>query len=588
MASRRSSSSDSLTDASLQSMDVESVLSLERSPEPDEKQTDDSTTNSPLRDGLTDSAETMSDGPDKPRLLGEDEDIDDTSAIRVAHHLDDDDDDDITPYSKRKRASINYNLDDLKYNGLSRNTPLGERAPKRPKKSPEVRGVIIGVWRDSSLEDDKDKHVIFGFIDIHDRLRTRIYPMNRRGEECIANIPTGAGGCWVTFPRVIFDSHLASLSPAEVKEYVKLRVTAPPESSDEEREKADLKAAQDAVIIVAAQDASPAGRPTGPPRGPRKSTEGYKTSLTRTPSYKAANSPGGSMQPPKGSPAVETTKPNGVLLGYWADSDELRLEDKHAVYGVVGGSDCFRVKVTRTTRDGRFMEGNFPTGAGALWLHYDQVVLDDHLAPLSRAEVKEYVRIRQRDADKDEPEKERKANNLQAVQEAIAIVAAHGSSDTHEPSRRASPELEVRHSARSEQRLAARQQAEAEAKALKDSERIRQEKAEARERQHEQTRKEVAIAEASIKGAAQMELQNNLKKLNKVWQQQQMVIGSPAPVAIGGPIATTDDLKFYQGIKYERKNTGPFQGKLASPAQLINIDGEDYVEYRILTKPSFF
>jgi len=49
-----------------------------------------------------------------------------------------------------------------------------------------------------------------------------------------------------------------------------------------------------------------------------------------------------------------------------------------------------------------------------------------------------------------------------------------------------------------------------------------------------------------------------------------------------------DTLIHAAGITYERKTTGPFTGKLVSKGTIINIDGEDYVEYRVLTKPSFF
>lgn len=52
----------------------------------------------------------------------------------------------------------------------------------------------------------------------------------------------------------------------------------------------------------------------------------------------------------------------------------------------------------------------------------------------------------------------------------------------------------------------------------------------------------------------------------------------------GGPY----DAKVYDGVKYERKATGPFKGKLVSQGTIISIDGEDHVEYRVLTKPSFF
>ncbi len=496
----------------------------------------------------------------------------DSPAIMVENGLGNEDDDVevVTPFTKRKRNSINYNLDDFY------DVPI-EPAAKRSRNGLKVRGVLIGVWRDSAEPDDANKHVIFGFIDIHDRLRTRIYAMNRRGEELISNIPTGAGGCWVTFPRIIFDSHLKDLNPAELKEYVKIRSASKPEEDAEARSEADAKAVLKA-IANAAQLESSTPKPIVHRQSLGRSSGNNRQSISRqslggTPSFKAVNA--ANIQTPKTTPSAETTKPSGVLLGYWSGSDEPRLEDKHAVYGVLGGSDCFRVKVARITRDGRYVDGNFPVGAGALWLHYDQVVLDPPLHGMTRPEVKEYVRIRQQD-QQHESEKDRKANEQRAIREAKALVASDSIQNGVDHSR-PSPEMEVRHSARSEHRMAAKQQAEAEVAA----EARRKEKMQARELQNEKTRKEVALAEAVIQEAAQAELKNNLKKLNKVWVAQQAAIP-------GSSAASSDEIKYHNGIKYERKQNGPFQGKLVSSAQILSIDGEDYVEYRVLTKPSFF
>jgi hypothetical protein len=498
----------------------------------------------------------------------------DISDIPVPNgHVEAEVEDAIPTFPKRKRSSINYNLDDK-----LRDSPYDEPSLKKPKQSQKIRGVIIGVWRDSDQPNDEDKHVIFGFIDIHDRLRTRIYGMNRRGEELIGNIPMGAGGCWVTFAKVIFDSHLSSFNAAEIKEYVRIRSGAKPEATDEERQEADTKAAlraRAAVQEAGQENGTPVSKPvvqrtsTARPSQIRHSLS--RQSLNNSPSFKAVN--GANTQSPKSSPSSEV-KPTGVLLGYWADSSEPRVEDKHAVYGVLGGTDCFRVKVQRVTRDGRYVDGNFPVGAGALWLHYDKVVFEPQLRGMSRPEIKEYVRMRQRDLENTESEKERKANEARAIKVAKEFVAAEGLNNGIEQSR-PSPEMEVRHSSRT---YAARQQAEADAAAT--TLRIRKEKVEARERQAEKTRREVAMAEAVVQEAAQQELRNNLKKLNKVWVAQQAATVPGAP--------PNEEVKYHNGIKYERKQNGPFQGKLVSSAQILSIDGEDYVEYRVLTKPSFF
>ena len=184
-------------------------------------------------------------------------------------------------------------------------------------------------------------------------------------------------------------------------------------------------------------------------------------------------------------------------------------------------------------------------------------------------------------------------NEKEAIRKAKEIIAQGGEKEPLanglEQRTRGSSEIlmEVRHSARSEHRVSARQQAEIEATA----ERLRQEKIEAREareRQIAKNRKEVA---AAAEEQAQVELKNNLKKLNKVWVAQQQVgngvslNSNTAPATV--PLTVGEEVKYHNGIKYERKQAGPFQGKLVSAAQILSIDGEDYVEYRVLTKPSF-
>lgn len=564
------SSSESLTSQSTPSMEIDTHSAREFSI----PGMSSGSRNTPLDDTLGNAQRTVSEENEKTIAVGGPA-IDGHESLGgfAANGFEDEDDDDqdvITPYQKRKRMpvrGVNYN--ELLDNGMS---PSGEPFAKRSRQFKEMRGVIVGVWRDSDQPDDAKKHVIHAFIDIHERLRTRIYPIDRDGKELIGNIPTGPGGCWVTFPRIIFDSHLKSLSSPEIKEYVRIRTDTKPESSAEERHEAEANAVLKAVSIVATQEAASPGHPMTSPhsRQPRN----------QTPKFKAVNA--SHTQTPKSSPSSDA-KPTGVLLGFWSESDQPRDIDKHAVYGVLGGNDCFRVKVQRITRDGRFVDGNYPIGAGALWLHYDKMVLEPHLAVLNRAEIKEYVRIRQKDQENGESEKDRRSNELKAIKEAKTIVTEVRTTGVN-PSR-ASPEVEARHSARSVSRATMRAQADAEVRA----ERIRQENKGARERANEMTRKEVAKAEAeqqkteraeaALKEAAQAELKANLKKMNKVWVAQQ---SATVPKDAG------EEIKYHNGIKYERKQGGPFQGKLTSAGALLIIDGEEYVEYRVLTKPSFF
>jgi hypothetical protein len=507
--------------------------------------------------------------------------VDDASTIQI--NPKDEDEEVITPFPKRKRPSINYNMDDLGFDGIRGSPNVTGPIVKRSKlvSKPIIRGVVIGVWRDSSEANDADKHVIYGFIDVHDRLRTRIYGMNRQRKEISGNLPTGAGGCWVTFPKIIFDDHLKDLSPAQVKEYVKYRVQDPEEPLSEERsEELDASAVARAKAAVTDGTASPGGKPIVHRPSGRKSSSRQSLppqTVYKTPSFQAINVV--DQQAPKGS--FYDGKPSGVLLGYWADSDSQLVEDKHTVYGVLTGSGSFRFKVQRVTRDGRYVNGNFPIGAGAMWVAYDKVVFEPHLAGLTKPEIKQYGCIRLLDQSEGEADEEREANEMKAIAKAKAMVAGDGPNNKTSAQKAPLPplEMETRFSARAEQKAQAKQQAEAGA----ELEKTRKQKTEASVRQPQKTRKEISMDETSIQGAARHELNSNIRKLNQIWETQSATI-SQSPAAAP---ALSEEVKYHHGIKYERKQTGFLQGKLVSPAQVLTIDGEDYIEYRILTKPAF-
>jgi hypothetical protein len=283
----------------------------------------------------------------------------------------------------------------------------------------------------------------------------------------------------------------------------------------------------------------------------------------------------------------------------------------------------FRVKLVRETRDGRVVNGNFPPGAGALWIHWDEVVFESHLKNISRPEVKEYCRYRQRQLDEGETPEERVANEIKAlhlgqmrvaslmatgspaalasVQPTLAIKGAatngNGYDDASEVSGLTEPKGETpaatdsRPTRRVENGVRPRQSLpDVELRAanrppgssilertndIARREILRVEAAAERAEQRNLNREQSAAPQAT---ANKMQFQDNVQRLNKVWAAQE------ANRLKGG----VEDAKIYMGVKYERKQTGPFEGKLVSQGTIISIEGEDYVEYRVLTKPSFF
>lgn len=664
-------------------------------------------------------------------------------------------------YPKRKRSSTYIDLEEENteqslIRDERKESPAVAAAARvadkafKPLPQPSMttqRSITLGYWRDSAVPEEIEKHAVVGFIDTRDRLRTRIQQSSRTGKFVAADypLPPGPGGSWVTFERVVFDKHLVGLDHNQVKEYVKIRSENPVAPESSEMGLANEKAAVKEAIRRAALHPTPDNLPTPAiaygvdlpdyvvnatrPEKKRRMISNGTFGAFSTAAEIAANSLGAqqNLAPAGGSPSVASaiqrsaidllpgTRPTKILLGYWRGSSEERVEDKHAVFGILGANDMFRVKVTRETRDGRPVMGNFPTGAGALWIHYDEVEFEKHIRHLSRPEVKEYVRVRQRQIDEGEKTDQRVENEIKAVYDAQARVisaggvaqstlgtagrvdtisfasaanlnsrhADSGSSDlashAYQQDGRARREYEPRQTRRSyaadsrdgpasiaaaamaatsslpragrhslpdgvvgmstELRPANRPPSTGHGagegsktpmgnqngsgpnadrvertNSLARREIVRVESIQMRNEQRAASRETMLIGGGGslASGANPNELPNailtsqilnggvangsgigstssngassrlafseNIGRLNKVWASQEAT-----RLRAGG-----EDAKIYMGVKYERKQTGPFQGKLVSPGTILSIDGEDYVEYRVLTKPTFF
>ncbi|KAI1111413.1 hypothetical protein F5Y14DRAFT_312695 [Nemania sp. NC0429] len=597
-------------------------------------------------------------------IVGTHGNADKTSPLRVTSDAEDDDatksDDEepVSHYPKRKRAALYNDLgedkmdisvnDDATDVGTPRGGPQAKPALQGTR---DAKGVMIGYWRDSPVPTVNGKHSVIGFMDVRDRLRTRIQHVTRSGDMINSRlfpIPPGPGGSWVTFERIVFDDHLIGLDHNEIKEYVKIRSEASANESPEGRGEAERLAVLEARRRL---EAAPAPETAQPPSiaygleipehahiGRNEAKRRRLNSTTgavaeRTPSHLPGHThnanqgpaltptPTHSMQPPYPGmlDSLPGTRPTRILVGCWAKSAVEDDRERHAVYGILGANDMFRVKLVRETLDGRYVDGNFPAGAGALWIPYEEVIFLRHIAHLSRPEMKEYVRVRQSQIDAGEKEDEKVANETKAVFEAQTRVAHisrgqglpsnvmsrhslgaeredvkdHGINPTnaggHElrQSRREMiprneahlarhplPEPEMRHLARAQnidpvervQGLASREVARMEAVQLRH------------DRQHQNRFPGGNINPVMETADHHRQFQENRERMQKIWASQEQ----------NRIRAGVEDAKMHMGIKYERKQNGPFSGKLVSQGAIITIDGEDYVEYRVLTKPSFF
>ncbi|CAM1509965.1 Fc.00g003000.m01.CDS01 [Cosmosporella sp. VM-42] len=568
-------------------------------------------------------------------------------------------------YPKRKRTSLFNDLSESKIEIPTAVTdekvpPAAILKSKPPRQSlSSVKGVIVGYWRDSPAPNEKQKHAVIGFIDVRDRLRTRIQPITTSGDPIPSEypLPPGPGGSWVTFERIVFSDHLIGLDHIQIKEYVRIRANAS-EETEAAQKAAEKEAVKDAVrraqenatvdpnapannyvpVIAYGLEIPEGGYTPNRSDTKRRKVSGGFATINPAPSNGVSQE-----QPPPPTSTLPShtarspidpllgTRPTRILLGYWKHSSEADVKDRHAVYGILGQNDMFRVKLVRETRDGRFVDGNFPMGAGALWISYEEVEFESHLKPLTRVEIKEYCRVRQWQIDHGESNEERISNETKAVYEAQARVGT--GYKTLSPASASFPNItpddaevvdttatrphELRQSrrveSRSERPLRQAPPAEAEPRPVVNNNRGQGpdplqrtgalarreiERAEAaqgradrladnRERAAAAARNAAAAAADAAAAAAPAPATNGrarfheseeMQRLNKVWARQESLRMKNG----------AEDAKIYGGIKYERKANGPFMGKLVSQGTIISIDGEDFVEYRVLTKPSFF
>ncbi|KAG7422345.1 hypothetical protein Forpe1208_v001569 [Fusarium oxysporum f. sp. rapae] len=595
--------------------------------------------------------------PLRPASEGDDEIMGDAEDEPVASH-----------YPKRKRNSIFHDLSERKMEPVR--SLVDERQPqatttksKPPRLSTgSVKGVTIGYWRDSEAPTVDLKHAVIGFIDVRERLRTRIQPTTLSGEMISDEypLPPGPGGSWVTFDKIVFLDHLVGLDQLQVKEYVKIRAEAiGTDELEGERVAAEKAAVKEAVRRANLNSTVEHG--TNLPQVaygvdlPEHLQQNRDAKRRRTSGgFAPANPPSSNgpviehtpIQPAPGGPQplrhtvdpLPGTRPTRILIGHWAKSNSPDPRDRHAVYGILGQNDMFRVKLVRETRDGRFVEGNFPAGAGALWIAYEEVAFEPHLKNLARNEIKEYCRVRQYQIDMGEKEGERTSNETKAVYEAQARAAGtnykapaplsiapalprlpgdygeesdqtgrmgYGGHELRQSRRVEAARAEARQSyididtppqpapapRQTTGRASLNNNAIERTSALAEREIARVELAQERAHLQAANRERAAAAAAqaaqaaaanipgmAVNGRQQLHERDEMQRLNKVWARQESLRLR----------TNAEDAKMYAGVKYERKTQGPFTGKLVSQGTIINIDGEDYIEYRVLAKPSFF
>lgn len=194
---------------------------------------------------------------------------------------------------------------------------------------------------------------------------------------------------------------------------------------------------------------------------------------------------------------------------------------KQPVYGILAKNELFRVRTAKK------------------WISYEEFELQPRMEHLSRAEVMRYCRIRQHQIKDGETEDTRLEN------EAIALCQSRSPETSQES-----------HQNRRIQSAVSR--------------------GSTRKRVPNSTPRPLLPKQQQFnRGAIELHKSENIQRLNEVWARQEALREK----------AGTVEAKIHGQIKYERKEKGSFAGYYASDGQMLCIDDEDFVEYRVLLKP---
>jgi hypothetical protein len=309
-----------------------------------------------------------------------------------------------------------------------------------------------------------------------------------------------------------------------------------------------------------------------------------------------------SQPEPEGQPAGEKTR---ILFGYWKHSSEEKPEDKHAIMGVLGNNNQLRPRLVKATRDGRTLIGNHPPGAGAVWRNWDEIEFEHHIRHLTRAQLKEYVRIRQRQKEAGETPEDEPANQLAAAERAQDAVEAGDQpsvADFVEPATAAAAVQETPATVQKRPRGRMSSVLLRDANRPKRTPTVEQlnvraqqqvAKAEVIQRRNSQRASNAAAAAVSspASGFAAVppatpppgpaDANANRRVFDQAVGGMQRNWAAQAEAAARDGV---DDAKVYLGTRYEYKRSGDFQGMYAAPGTIITIGDEDYVENRVLRK----
>lgn len=478
--------------------------------------------------------------------------------------------------------------------------------------------VLLGHWRESTVPDDSKKHAVTGFVDEQNTLQMYIQPYTKEGEPLAQDygLPARHSERWVTFDRVEFSHHLVGLNPLEVKEYTRIRSNIPAEESKEERIAAEAAAVADATHR--AKIKTPL-HPAQPAFNGGRTSNGFKPILPALPKiqYQVTPSPQKSIPTSKTqlhSRPLPCARPTRIPVGCWKPPGENNHDGCHEVYGILGQNDSFRYMVVQEIRDRGFENSNVLSGASAIWISFEEVEFLPHLKVLNHQEVKEFCRIRQNQVDHGENPRESTNNEANAVREAQLRVS--------DMSNRQRQNSNAMLTARSRDGIVDLTNKEPDCgNHLPPTNRDTSRPLPNRRTENDLRASGSCITKTAVQTKSQPSQvgQEPVRAETTLDQPESFAVHKEQiPASIDhGPgkrappdetssqssehpqrsdkrqrtLSTEEECREYVqltgGMKFHRKTAGPFAGKFVSQGAIFNMNGDDYIEYRVLAKVSF-
>jgi hypothetical protein len=529
------------------------------------------------------------------------------------------------------------------------NTPTTHTKPPKTStpntpKGGIPNGVFLGFWRDSDAVQDVDKHAAFGVVDSN-RLRVKVIKFTRDGRPYQGNFPTNPGSNWIPFDDVVREPALSKLLRLEVIEYVKIRQNDKLQGrSDNNPFGIDADAIQKAMetfaAIAKAQGLSAAKLDAQNEISRKAHNESRAALKAKDPvSAKGSKYESPYAKTTPDNPRIQDAKSKKEVELARAKRAETQMARNDERAAIPRETDAARVKENPSVANSSKNDHPAPkvntsesmTGASkmdnpegkAKAIRSKKAEADATAEKLRRvreaaAKAKESAKgsegAKEPAVDKEVRSGREKEETSEELKERTARTAQELARQVMETSEAMSKRGEERarameqangHSARKDREIAKqddiakqgdsmtpRQRAMKEAEVKEREIRAKAAKErEAKEREAAQARAEMEKAKADAIETVSNEFFNTdsfEESANARSEEHHKVGPSPDPVTPMNRSRPSLDVKIYNDVKYVRQEKGPFAGMLVGEKkEFLTIDGENYVECRILMRAEF-